>query len=947
MHFYIGLPIGEMKYNIIEGGFEMVSTKKLVYFVIGLVLVLGIFMAAPAAPVSAEDPDPGGDPSGDGIDPVYIEGNPSCATLNANNTGFPNVTSDFGFKISEGPNGTFPFINVTNVSSLTGGALPDPYNWVTISNSDGVLFDWLASLGIDAVIVKGGPNSDAFVYVPEDTADKRLHPPVNPNSPTGDYYSISHIEFCYDYEFSAVKTANTSYTRTYSWTIDKSVDPASHTGFAGDSFTSDYDIVVDQSYVDSDFAVYGTITVTNPSPFTAGFSVADSVGGTPVSVTCPTYSLAPFASTTCTYSTGLAAKTNGTNTATVTSLTAGIGGATATADYAFGDPTSIVGYPTVNVSDTFPYPGGTPEALGSASSDTTFDNDQDFACPTDTTLYTDGYYSYQKVNRAQIVETEQFDEATVTVHCYLPQVTKDAAASYDETHTWILEKTVNPLYQEGYPGDVLPWTWKVDVSETFADSNFAVSGSISVYNPHPTLPLVVDVSDQLNDGTAAAVDCDPVTEGYQTSLTVAALGTGVCSYTAAPTGRTATLNTAMATRNTVQFTGTAAVTFVKDVIHGTALITDTQIGLNQTLTAGAGPWQFTAPDSHTCSMDSDMYGPDGYYEGQESNTAYLTPSGGTQQSDGALTEYMCEGGYVDLLKMTDGLVDPTMTWSFALYNGPDGFGSTALGSGSTFGDADGIIDFGMPILNPEETYTICELGVPAGWSSLWQVGGSTVVPYNPQADNPVPEDLGNRCVDFGFGTAIPVTVRTTLHFQVDNRAPGGDPRTPGYWKNWNTCSGGRQALTAAANGGWENGFWLLDDVLNPAVGGGIVWDDIKVDTFAPVNIDRCAYAVDILDQRVVKNIDIVGDGKKLASDPLRTLAMHLLAAQLNFGAGACTTPEVLDAALQAETLLDKYNFDGKKLTAYAPTKADKALALSLAGYLDNYNNGMYCGSTIP
>ena len=919
----------------------MITTKRLMYFIAGLVLVLGIFAFASVSPVSAEDPDPGA-PSGDGVEPVFIDGNPSCATLNANNAGFPNVTSDFGFKINDGTNGTFTFTNPPG--TLTGGALPDPYNSVTISNSDGTLFNWAATLGIDAVIVKGGPNADAFVYIPEDTADTQLHPPVNPSN--GEYYGISHIEFCYDYEFSASKTADTAYTRTYTWTIDKSVDPDTHTGFAGDSFTSDYDIVVDQSYEDSAFAVSGTITVNNPTPFTASFSVADSVGGTAASVSCPTYSLAPFASTTCTYSASLADKTDGTNTATITSLTAGIGGATATAGYAFGEPTSVVGYPTVNVSDTFPYPGGISEALGSASSDTTFDNDQDFECPTTTSSYTNGYYTYQKVNRAEIDETGQYDETTVTVHCYLPQVTKTATASYDETHTWTLEKTVNPLYQSGYPGDVLPWTWKVDVSETFAESNFAVSGTISVYNPHPTLQLVVDVSDQLNDGTAAVVDCNPGTEGNQTSLTVAALGTGVCSYTAAPTGRTATLNTATATRNTVSFTGTVAVTFVKNVIHGTATLTDTQIGLNQTLTAGAGPWQFTADDSHTCSMDSSMYGADGYYEGQETNTAYLTPSGGTQQSDGAQTDYMCEGGYVDLLKMTDGAVDPTMSWSFALYNGPDGFGTTALGSGSTFGDADGILDFGMPILNPEDTYTICELGVPAGWSSLWQVGGATVIPYNPDADKTPPEDVGNRCVDFGAGTTIPVTVRTTLHFQVDNRAPGGDPRTPGYWKNWNTCTGGRQAMNAAANGGWENGFWLLDDVLNPAVGGGIVWDDILVDAKI-VNINSCEYAVEILDQRRVTLNGIVGDGKKLASDPARTLAMHLLAAQLNFGAGACTTPEVLDAALQAETLLDKYNFCGKRSTAYPLTKADKALALSLAKYLDNYNNGMYCGSTLP
>ncbi len=78
-------------------------------------------------------------------------------------------------------------------------------------------------------------------------------------------------------------------------------------------------------------------------------------------------------------------------------------------------------------------------------------------------------------------------------------------------------------------------------------------------------------------------------------------------------------------------------------------------------------------------------------------------------------------------------------------------------------------------------------------------------------------------------------------------------------------------------------------MLNPSIGGGIVWDDILSDSFL-VNITSCEQAVEILDQRVVAINGKVGDGKKLASDAARTLAMHLLAAQLNFGAGACTTP---------------------------------------------------------
>ena len=31
--------------------------------------------------------------------------------------------------------------------------------------------------------------------------------------------------------------------------------------------------------------------------------------------------------------------------------------------------------------------------------------------------------------------------------------------------------------------------------------------------------------------------------------------------------------------------------------------------------------------------------------------------------------------------------------------------------------------------------------------------------------------------------------QSTAVFNVENSFPGGAPRTPGYWKNWNRCSG--------------------------------------------------------------------------------------------------------------------------------------------------------------
>ena len=46
-------------------------------------------------------------------------------------------------------------------------------------------------------------------------------------------------------------------------------------------------------------------------------------------------------------------------------------------------------------------------------------------------------------------------------------------------------------------------------------------------------------------------------------------------------------------------------------------------------------------------------------------------------------------------------------------------------------------------------------------------------------------------------------------FEVDNSHPGGDPRTIGYWKNWNRCTSGNQAAVAERNGGAAEGFFLV------------------------------------------------------------------------------------------------------------------------------------------
>jgi hypothetical protein len=157
--------------------------------------LVGALIASTFAVASVTVADTAGDPSDNGVQPVLVAGNPNCTDLNADNTNFPGVTQNWGFKLEPGaPNGTFDLDPPPG--ELTGGAAADPTNSITISNSDNVTFDWTATLGIDAVIVKAGPDgSNVYVYFPnESQADGGLHAPEDNGTPR----DISHVEFCFD-----------------------------------------------------------------------------------------------------------------------------------------------------------------------------------------------------------------------------------------------------------------------------------------------------------------------------------------------------------------------------------------------------------------------------------------------------------------------------------------------------------------------------------------------------------------------------------------------------------------------------------------------------------------------------------------------------------------------------------------------------------------------------
>jgi len=232
----------------------------------------------------------------------------------------------------------------------------------------------------------------------------------------------------------------------------------------------------------------------------------------------------------------------------------------------------------------------------------------------------------------------------------------------------------------------------------------------------------------------------------------------------------------------------------------------------------------------------------------------------------------------------------------------------------------GVLNF-TTVLVPTQHYQLCELVMP-GWNTNLAgtlfVPGSIIPPTlpNPNVDNsPV-------CVDFTAQAGVTTT------FNVDNTFPGGLARTIGFWKNWASCnnSNGKQKP-------------VLDQTLvtAQALGGLVV--SAQSGTFAAFSgtIHLRLFAADCAKAVALLNKSTTNNGKKMASDPAFNLAAQLVAAELNFFAGAGQNGTAINAVNQAVVLLGKYAFTGSGYTGKI-SNADANTMNSLATTLDNYNN---------
>jgi hypothetical protein len=599
---------------------------KKILSIMTVVLVLGGFFAIQTSPVVAIEPG------------MYlVEGNPSCADLAANPT-FDNITSPFGFKVNAQPVGDdLAFTLITGIQNdyeteLTGGAPSDSSNSITI-NSDGVIFDWIATIGIDAVIVKA-QDANVFVYVPEAYNGDDLYAPL--------YRDISHIEFCYDYELDISKTAETSLTRTYQWEITKEAD-GTYDLFTGDKQDHLYTVSVKKTgSTDSDWAVSGDITVTNKTPFDATILdvidiVADNGEAIPDCGVDFPYTLPSGGQLVCTYTKMLNDGSAGTNKAVV--KTSGVvGGAHIAVPFEFTDPVITKKDTSVTVDDT----NG---QKWEASDDASWTYTKTFTCDAD---------EGKNENTATFVTSDTgatgSDSATVMINCYALEVKKTAETSFTRTYQWKIQKDFDATYNL-FAGEGVEHDYKVTVTPNgYLDSGWKVSGTIEITNPAPMAAMLTSVSDIVSPDIVAKVDCP--------TLLIPAGEKRTCTYSADLPDATSRTNTATATLQnyhhkltgpeaigTTDFSGTTAVEF------GTAKITEVnkEITVSDTNGEAWGPvsagtsWEYRK--EFVCSKNPADY-QDGYYSFSHKNTATIDQTG---QSDDAMVEVNC---YAPVVKKT-------------------------------------------------------------------------------------------------------------------------------------------------------------------------------------------------------------------------------------------------------------------------------------------------------
>ncbi len=442
------------------------------------------------------------------------------------------------------------------------------------------------------------------------------------------------VTVCDYADLTVTKTADPSFDRSYSFDIDKEaedtelvVDPV--TGEATAYYTV---TITDGEATDTNFAVTGMITVTNPNSVPVDLlTLTDSIGATECDLDLPAELEVPadgqlIVQYVC-EAAGWTPTSTGTNTASVTwdeeELLGTSGSASGSQAFDFADAEiTDLNDKTITVLDDKTNPDADPVELGEHTW-TAEGATEEFEYE----LVLEGTPGAcaEHTNTAWIEETGQEAEETVELCAYQDlTVSKTATGSFDRDYDWTITKDVDQDAATVVPGDSATFEYTVTVTPTAAqDSNFEVVGAITVENPNG-VDVTITLSDVLPGG-----DCE--VSGIA-DLTIEAGTTSVFPYECTldeATASTSVTNTATITWNPGVLFGTsgqATDTADVDFAQVNPTTTDATATVSDTADEFGDPVVVDAEDGEqTFTYERELSTPDGTCTDYP-NTATVTPS---------------------------------------------------------------------------------------------------------------------------------------------------------------------------------------------------------------------------------------------------------------------------------------------------------------------------------
>lgn len=368
------------------------------------------------------------------------------------------------------------------------------------------------------------------------------------------------VQVCVGADLTVTKTAATSFTRTYNWTISKSANPTTIGAPSGTTASANYTVTASETgFTDSGWQVTGTITITNPNNWesiTANVSDTLDIGSNGTcTVTGGTAVVVPASgsqtlSYTCSF-TAQPSPSKGTNTATATwdkvAFFTPDGSAQGTAGYDFANATITKVNQTITPTDAFN--GGS--AVNLCTLDTT---GPCTLTAVDSTPFSSRTYMYSRslnvptatcttypnIASTGLTGAGQTANASVKV-CGASDlsVSKTAVTTFNSN----IVKNVNKTLVE-QAGGTITFTYTIVVTE----SGWQVGGNIKVSNPNDWEDITASLSDVIS-GASCTVNGGTTTVTVNRSSSVTVPYT--CTFASAPAA--SGTNTATASWNAATF----------------------------------------------------------------------------------------------------------------------------------------------------------------------------------------------------------------------------------------------------------------------------------------------------------------------------------------------------------------------------------------------------------